>query len=298
MDPGERKDPLRLAIRVGVFAVLFYGIGWYVLDPLLRWLAGNLAGPTFAVLISALFATWLALRIYEDIPVYDVGLWLNRSSARNLGLGLAGGVGAACVALAPPLVTGAAHIVRLSSPDAGGILFAFSCVAAGSAGEELFFRGYGFQILMASLGPWAAILPVGVVFGLMHSANPFALQQPLGLINTAGFGVLFGYAYLRSRDLWLPVGLHFGWNLALPLFGADLSGITMFKEITGHQMVWRAGALWSGGNYGPEASVLTSAALVPLFVYLWKAPVRRQSSPLTDAPGESATCEPSPPLRY
>jgi membrane protease YdiL (CAAX protease family) len=287
---------VRLGIRVGVFAVLFYGIGWYVLDPLLRWLAGNLAGPTLAVLFSALFATWLALRIYEDIPVCDVGLWLNRMSARNLGLGLAGGAGAACVALVPPLIAGAAHIVSLQPPDAGGMVFAFFSMGAGSAGEELFFRGYGFQILMANLGPWAAILPVGAVFGLMHSANPSA--SLLGLINTAGFGVLFGYAYLRSRDLWLPIGLHFGWNLTLPLFGADLSGITIFKEITGHQMVWRAGALWSGGNYGPEASVLTSVALVPLFVYLWKAPVRRQTSPLTDAPGESATCEPSPPLRH
>jgi hypothetical protein len=61
-------------------------------------------------------------------------------------------------------------------------------------------------------------------------------------------------------------------------------------------MVWRAGDLWSGGGYGPEASVLTSAVLIPLFVYLWKAPIRRQPSPLTDLPGESAICEPSPPL--
>jgi hypothetical protein len=60
--------------------------------------------------------------------------------------------------------------------------------------------------------------------------------------------------------------------------------------------VWRAGDLWSGGGYGPEASVLTSAVLIPLFVYLWKAPIRRQPSPLTDLPGESAICEPSPPL--
>lgn len=291
----KRKDPLRLAIRVVVFVVLFYGLGWFILDPLLRWLAGNLAGPTVAVLISAVFATSVALRIYEDIPVLAVGLWWNRSSARNLKLGLLGGLGAAALALAPPLLTGAAHIVGLHSPEYGAIVFAAFCVAAGSVGEEMFFRGYGFQLLLANLGPWATILPVGLVFGWMHSANPGA--SPLGLINTAGFGVLFGYAYFRSRDLWLPIGLHFGWNFTLPLFGANLSGITIFKEITGHEMVWRAGALWSGGGYGPEASILTSAALIPLFVYVWKAPIRRQRSPLTDPPGESAICEPSPPLQ-
>ncbi len=292
----KRRDAVWLAVRVTVFVVLFYGLGWFVLDPLLRWFAGGLAGPTFAVLVSAVFATWLSLRIHhEDIPFFAVGLFWNPSSAQNLKFGLLGGVGAAALALVPPLLTGAARISLNHAPEYGAIVFSAVCVAAGSVGEELFFRGYGFQLLMANWGPWAAILPVGVVFGWMHNANPNA--SPLGLINTAGFGILFGYAFLRSRDLWLPIGLHFGWNFTLPLFGADLSGITIFKEITGHEMVWRAGVLWSGGGYGPEASILTSAALIPLFVYLWKAPIRQQASPLTDLPGESAICEPSPPLQ-
>ena len=287
------RDYLRLAAQVGLFVVVFYAI-WQVLAPLLSWIVQNLAGPLLAELISALFATWLALRIYENVSIVDVGLWWNRSSADNLALGLAGGAGAACLALAPPLAVGAAHLVRSHPPAIGGLVFALACMAAGSAGEEILFRGYAFQLLFASLGPWASILPVGVVFGLVHWANPGA--SPLGLLNTAGFGVLFGYAYMRSRDLWLPMGLHFGWNFALPLLGANLSGFTIYKEITGYEMVWRAGRLWSGGDYGPEASLLTSVALVPLFVFLWKAPIRRQRSPLTDPPAERATCEPSPPL--
>jgi hypothetical protein len=287
------RDYLRLAAQVALFVVVFYAI-WQVLAPLLSWIVQNLAGPLFAELISALFATWLALRIYENFSIADVGLWWNRSSADNLALGLAGGAGAACLALAPPLAVGAAHLVRSHPPAIDGLVFALACIAAGSAGEEILFRGYAFQLLFANLGPWASIAPVGVLFGLVHWANPSA--SPLGLLNTAGFGILFGYAYMRSRDLWLPMGLHFGWNLTLPLLGANLSGFTIYKEITGYEMAWRAGRLWSGGDYGPEASLLTSVALVPLFVFLWKAPIRRQRSPLTDPPAESATCEPSPPL--
>ena len=128
----------------------------------------------------------------------------------------------------------------------------------------------------------------------MHAANPDA--SPLGLVNTAAFGILFGYAYMRSRDLWLPIGLHFGWNFTLPLFGANLSGLKIFKEITGHEMAWRAGALWSGGEYGPEASLLTSLVFIPLLAFLWKAPVRRQRSPITDPPAENVICEPPSPL--
>jgi membrane protease YdiL (CAAX protease family) len=85
---------------------------------------------------------------------------------------------------------------------------------AGAAGEEILFRGYGFQMLIRTLGPAGAVLPVGVLFALLHAGNPHATW--LGLTNTAGFGILFGYAFLRSRDLWLPIGLHFGWNLTLP----------------------------------------------------------------------------------
>jgi membrane protease YdiL (CAAX protease family) len=163
-------------------------------------------------------------------------------------------------------------------------------LAAGSVGEELFFRGYGFQELLAAIGPWATIVPVGVIFGLLHGSNPGATW--FSAANTAGFGILFGYAYLRSRDLWLPMGLHFGWNFTLPLFGVNVSGLRM--KVTGYEMSWTAGSLWSGGVYGPEASILTSVVLIALFIYLYKAPIRRQVSPLTDPPAGSEVCEATP----
>jgi hypothetical protein len=76
--------------------------------------------------------------------------------------------------------------------------------------------------------------------------------------------------------LWLPIGLHFGWNFTLPLFGVNVSGLTI--KLTGHEMEWSAGTLWSGGEYGPEGSVLTTMVLLALALYLWKAPIRSQPS--------------------
>lgn len=292
---GARRlgDPLRLAVQITVFLVTFFALD-FVLDSLLRWVLQNLAGPMFAEVLAGLGATWLALRIYEDFRVVDVGLWWNRMSGDNLLLGLAGGAGAAALVCALPLLVGAAKLVRTQQGSAGALAFAMLCIAAGAVGEELLFRGYAFQLLVARLGPWAAIVPTGVLFGLLHAANPNASR--IGILNTAAFGVLFGYAYLRSRDLWFPIGLHFGWNITLPLFGVNLSGIKIFKEITGHEMAWRAGGgLWSGGEYGPEASLLTTLVFVPLFLCIWKGPIRRQTSPLTDPPPEGAICESAPP---
>jgi uncharacterized protein len=282
----RERDPVRIAAAVMVYVVIFLAA-----QSACDWLLstrGTLAGVATR-LAGALVANWLALRIFEDRGLGAIGMAANRTAARNAAAGLAGGIGAACLVLVPPLLTGAAHLARAAGPPVNGAIpVAIVLLAAGSIGEEMLFHGYAFQILLGALGRYATILAVGAVFALMHGANPNATW--FGLVNTAGFGILFGYAFLRSRDLWLPIGLHFGWNCTLPLFGVNLSGLKM--GVTGHEMVWTAGALWSGGEYGPEASVLTSGVLLLLFLYVARAPFGRQTALLADPPAEKALCEP------
>src|SRR5262249_25504557 len=226
---------------------------------------------------------WLVLRIYGRHRLEDLGLAWNRASMENLGFGLAGGAGAATLALAPPLLGGLARIQPSAETRASWDIFLFTAVALllGSAGEEILFRGYGFQMLLRVWGPHTTVFTVGAVFAALHGGNPNSTW--LAILNTAGFGILFGYAFLRSGDLWLPIGLHFGWNFTLPLFGVNVSGLTM--RLSGFEMRWNVGPLWSGGEYGPEGSVLASAVLVALALYIWKAPVRKQQPCLlTSAP--------------
>lgn len=289
-----RKDPVRVVSHVVAYAAFYLaplvlGFGF-----LMQSLIGILAGMTLANLAAALFANWIALKIFADSPLSAIGLWANRASADNFALGLFGGVGAACVTLALPLAVGVAHFARIPEdrPTIWAVVFLTVFLLVGSAAEEILFRGFGFQTLLANFGPWASIVPGALLFGLLHLGNPGATW--LGIVNTIGFGAVFGYGCVRSRDLWLPIGLHFGWNFTLPLFGVNVSGLRM--DETGYEMSWTAGALWSGSAYGPEASVLTSAVVVLLFLYVWKAPVRRQASPLIDPPAESAVCDSSLPL--
>jgi membrane protease YdiL (CAAX protease family) len=284
------RDPARLAIRVGVYILLYIfsviAFGWVLTG------FGYLVSIVATSLLAAGLANEMTLRIFEGRHVIDAGLWWNRASSANLLIGIAGGAGAATAVLLPALAFRAASLVRSpeDAPTAGSVIFIATVLTAGVMGEELLFRGYAFQILLASVGPYSTIIPLGVMFALLHGANPNASN--LGLVNTGAFGVLFGYAYLRSRDLWLPIGLHLGWNFTLPLFGVNLSGLRM--KVTGYEMTWSAGALWSGGEYGPEASLLTSAVVLLLFAYLRKAPIHRQSSPISDPPAESVVCEVSP----
>jgi hypothetical protein len=264
------------------------------LGPALLWLGGYYLGNLAGTLVIALVANLLALRFFTDHRLVELGMGWNRWSMENMALGILGGAGAASLVLAPALLAGEAHLSSTpqDQPSFAVVVFVVALLALGAMGEELMMRGYGFQILLANCGTWATVIPCGVVFALLHTANPNVTK--LGIANTAGFGVLFGYAFVRSRDLWLPAGLHFGWNITLPLFGVNVSGLRM--KMTGHDMVWSAGNLWSGGDYGPEASLLTSMAMIALAVYIWRAPIRRQPSPLTDPAAEpNLPGEPKPP---
>jgi hypothetical protein len=289
-----RLESLPLIVHVLVYIAIGW-LGLQVFGLILPWIGGYFWGSFAASFATAVFANWFTLRIYTNRRLVELGLWWNRASADNLALGLIGGAVAALLVLGPPLIAGAAHfgpIPAAEQPSFGAVVFLTTGLVIAAAAEELMMRGYAFQVLLASCGTWATVIPVGVVFALLHSGNPNATW--FSVANTAGFGILFGYAFVRTRDLWLPIGLHFGWNFTLPLFGVNVSGLRM--RMMGHEMVWSAGKLWSGGDYGPEASVLTSAVMILLAVFIWKAPVHRQPSPLTDPPEASEVCEPSPAL--
>lgn len=266
----ERVDPLRIALQVGLyifFFVLFLGV---VVLSGIAGLMGPLAGSSFSTFFAAVLTNIITLRIYEGCSLADIGFHWNAASARNLAWGLFGGIAAALAVLTTPLMARAAVMQQVAGNEAHWRIFLFVTVVLilGAAGEEVLFRGYGFQVLLRSMRPEVAIVLVGIMFGALHLSNPHASW--LGLLNTVGFGILFGYAFWRSRDLWFPFGLHLGWNFTLPLFGADVSGIKI--GVTGYEPQWSAGPLWSGGEYGPEASVLTSAVLLVVFAFNWVSP--------------------------
>jgi hypothetical protein len=295
MATPDRTDAQHVALKVLVYVSLYFATA-FVIGSLLYWIGGTrgyIVTITVTGLLSAAFSNSLCLRIYARRGIAAIGLQGDKAGLVNLGFGCLGGMGAAALVLAGPVLFQVARIERDPGSTASLPSFFFVTVLLlfGSAGEELLFRGFGFQILLRALGSWTTILPVGIVFAALHAGNPNSTW--MGLANTAGFGVLFGYAFLRSHDIWLPIGLHFGWNFTLPLFGVNVSGLTM--RLTGFTMRWSAGTLWSGGDYGPEASILTSAVLFLLFAYLWKAPIRRQPSALLDPPAGDEICVPGQP---
>ncbi len=279
----EAQTKFGYLARVGVFALIAI-LGLTIFPMLMMPVAGYFCTAALGTFAAAAVANAIALRIYERGQLTDIGLGWTGASRRNLGLGIAGGAAAALAVAAVPLAAGMAHFERAGDGrvHAPGVLFVSIVLLFGAVGEEMLFRGYAFQVLAKSIGEYATVLPMGVLFGLAHLNNQNVTA--LGVINTMAWGVLLGTAFLRSGDLWLPIGLHFGWNWMLPLVGANLSGFTM--EVTGRTLHSELGALWSGGAYGPEGGLLTSIVVAALFVYLHKAPVARQKAFLLEGGDE------------
>jgi hypothetical protein len=104
-----------------------------------------------------------------------------------------------------------------------------------------------------------------MAFGFLHSANPAVSE--VGVANTVLFGILFGLALVWSRSFWLPYGMHVGWNLALALLGAPISGLSVYA--TSLQTLPAGDDLWDGGAYGLEGGLAASLLVLALLRAVW-----------------------------
>lgn len=83
--------------------------------------------------------------------------------------------------------------------------------------EEFVFRGALLFLAIKYLGKFGGILISSVAFGIFHwfSFNLLGdvIQMIYVFLITGIAGLMFGYAYTETRSLYLPLGLHFGWNI-------------------------------------------------------------------------------------
>ena len=159
--------------------------------------------------------------------------------------------------------------------------------------EEVVFRGYVFQTLERRWGSGIALAGSGLFFGLVHLANGKGIAGPVLISFEAS--ILMTAAYLLTRRLWLPIGIHWGWNL----FESSVYGLTDSGTHIDPAHILFAGRLsgptWlTGGAFGPEAGAAcllcgTYAGILLLRMAIRKGHWRGLPTPLATADTERNT---------
>lgn len=266
------KILLFLALWAGLIAAITMtavqrgGEGWFA-DLRWRYLmeAGGAAGVFVALLVMAF--------LIDKRGWNTIGLPLWRAPA-----GLIAGALIGALIFMIPLAILTAMGAASYSPDLSS--FSANALAAGLGftilnviHQELLVRSYMFQELWSKYGALAATIATSVFFVALHAAP--ILSGPLGSLvglNILLASLLLSLAYVRTRALWLPIGIHFGWNglqgpvLQINVTGADIAlGDWRFFTFHGPEL-WTGGALGVEGGLAGLAGPLVGIALVAAFV--------------------------------
>ena len=217
--------------------------------------------------------------------VFAAGLWLfERKRPRDAGLGLAGSVPQAArgFLLGALLLTGVTGVLALAGsyqllgwapvPEgttrAAWLARAVLIFLAAAMYEELAVRGIIFRQLEQAIGTWMAVVASALFFGLGHRGNPGATWVS-SLAIALEAGALLAASYVATRSLWMPIGLHWAWNLFEgPVWGSPVSGFALPVLANAR---FPGPPLLTGGAFGPEAglpAMVLGAALGAWFLVL------------------------------
>lgn len=279
---------LRSGWRLFIFASLFFVLAivlMTILNAALHLLGASpektlTRGAAFilsssVLLFTAVLIGWVCARGIEGLAFRSLGWSLLPFWWRDLSIGILFGAGTLFLSAGIATLGGG---LRFTFNQTTGVnligqtvLLSALVFAFGAAGEEALFRGYPVQTLTRARLSWVAILLTSIFFALLHAQNPNV--NLLGLTNTALAGVWFVVAYLKTRNLWFPFGVHWAWNWTMAaILGLPVSGITQITP----DPVFRgidAGPVWlTGGHYGLEGGAACTISLVASTIFIWLTP--------------------------
>ena len=229
-----------------------------------------------AALPAVTLSVYLARRWLDRRSFVSLGLHLDRRALWDMlaGFGIAGVMMALIFLLewAAGWLSFEGLAMQSGSPTktVGSILAMLVIFLSVGWYEELLDRGYWLQNLEEGLNLFWAVLISSCFFALAHLGNPnISVASIAGLILA---GVFLAFGYTRTRQLWLPIGLHTGWNFFEgTVFGFPVSGMADFPRLL-HPTV-NGPALLTGGAFGPEAGLVVLPALgvgvLLVYLYTW-----------------------------
>lgn len=275
---------LRRFLLAPVPRLLWTGILAFLLGRLVFWISPAVMRAPNVTLTGA----WR--NAVMTVLVFAAGLWLfERKRPRDAGLGLAGSVSQTSrgFLLGALLLTAVTGVLALTGSYQ---LLGWAPVPAGTTRaallgravlvflavgifEEVATRGIIFRHLEQAIGTWLAIIVSALFFGFGHRNNPGATWVSSVAIAIEA-GALLAAVYVATRSLWLPIGLHWAWNLFEgPVWGSPVSGIGLPVLANAR---FPGPRLLTGGDFGPEAGLPAIVLGTAMGVWFLIVAIRRE----------------------
>ncbi len=266
-EEAKKPDFLGLILRVGLFIL----IGWLSLiffGSALFWITGSkLITATMATFAAACLANAITVRIYERGQLSALGLGWGNSSSREFLLGAGSGAAGACLVMLLPIAAGAASFEKV--PGVGAPVGQPRLRQLRAVVRRVWRRNAVPRLRVSIAGPTGR----GVRDHSPRSHNLWPGAYGQSTFKPAWASAIRCYGAFYSAMLTCAPA-RCGCRSGCTSDGTSrclcsariLSGFTM--GVTGYALHWTAGTLWSGGDYGPEGSLLTTAIVIVLFFVL------------------------------
>lgn len=203
-------------------------------------------GVVLATLVLACY--YFLYKYYEKRKISELS---RQHLLRHLGLGIALGFILQSLTIFVIYLFGGFTIIAVNN-----ILFlipALTMAFTAAIIEEVLFRGILYRLMEEKLGSYIALAISALIFGAMHLGNPNS-SFGAGMAIAIEAGLLLGAVYIYSKNLWLPIALHFAWNFTQSgIYGASTSGHVIEKSL--FTTTIEGSDLITGGAFGPEASI-------------------------------------------
>ncbi len=280
---NEEQRRIRTLWRIIAFGLLL--LFFNTLLGLLAWsvlLRETLVVMQTISVLATLFSMLVAARVLDRRPFVDFGFHLGPAWWRDFGMGFVLGALLMTGIFLLEWAAGWLTVERLFVAPPGrpfivALLAAVWLFIAVAINEEGIARGYLLLNLaeglrLPILGPRGAVylawLLSSLFFGLMHMFNPNVTF--LSIVNLCVAGLFLGFAYIRTSELALPIGLHFSWNFFQGnVYGFPVSGLDAVRNTTVILVRMHGPPLWTGGPFGPEGGLVGLGAIVIGSVLVW-----------------------------
>lgn len=245
-----------------LFAPLFFG------DPTLYSTSAHQAFGLYVMFGTSLVLILLWVKYFEGRPIYTLGLPKNSALKKYL-YGFATGLLLNTVVVGTMALFGSIEISTESAFPADSntmiyvIIFLFGFLIQG-ASEEILSRGWMLQAIGSRYKPWIGVIITTIFFALVHLGNSGV--NFFAVFNLLIVAVLLTLYVMRDGSLWAACGWHSAWNWSMGnVFGLSVSGGKDKASIFDLNTI--GDGILSGGNFGPEGSIITTFVL--LLAIIW-----------------------------